>query len=82
MNCIRFKIFWNDFPTFKTHKISHINVYFWALKKLEALAMLGPCFYIVIRSSEAGEKFAESNILGSSMETAFKEEDARIRNAF
>lgn len=44
--------------------------------------MLGPCFYIVIRSSEAGEKFAESNILGSSMETAFKEEDARIRNAF
>lgn len=42
---------------------------------------LGSYFYIVIRSSEAGERFAECNILGSSMETAFKGEDAGIRNA-
>lgn len=44
--------------------------------------MLGSCFYIVIRSSEAGNKFAEPNILGCITEPAFKGEDARNRNAF
>lgn len=42
--------------------------------------MLGSCFYVVIRSSESGDRFAESSVLESITETAFKAEDARIRN--
>lgn len=44
--------------------------------------MLGSCFYIVIRSSEAGDRFAEPNILGGITGPAFKGEGGRIRNAF
>lgn len=44
--------------------------------------MLGSCFHTVIRSSEAGDRFAECHVSGHRTEPAFKGEGARIRNAF